>query len=416
MSTQEMPSRTSIFKLTIAVGLGFLGAAGIALMPGGSTAEPFGIREARANGQTAVGTPDGLGGLGGSGGSGGLNGSGGSGGLNGPGTHPVGVHDFTWGNGITALQFREYGQLLCSNKYLQLNDPKGADLKRVGLQNDGNYVANPVFAEHMREPAFNKWFSYVVRDGAPSGTSVVGPDMLGRFIRFKGEGGLTFSWLNNPLLREQRGLILGALSAFVNDNGPMSIVRACKSCSGLNEIIANEGLVSTMDRAKNPKIKPTNDKSHWPLELAFVGECNGNNPKVRIFWSEKLKELLRPQAESSNHAGSSRANSVKIEGHIEDRMCSQPYKKQRLSHCPFEVVDKMDGVCRMNKDNGMVCPVSDQDGGIVFRDATYTFIDPTTTWRAYGLPVHIGIQVGGPTDLPRPPTDTPIRINSPKTR
>ncbi|WP_437586280.1 hypothetical protein [Sorangium sp. So ce1000] len=393
MSTQRMPSKTSIFKLTVAVGLGLLGASGVALMSGGSTAEPFGIRAARADGPFVLGEPGGLG-------------------TNGEViVRPI-EHDFTWGNGITARQFRRYGQLLCSNDHPQLGPPKSAGRRLVvrkpgGSQNVQGYAASPVFATHMGEPDFRKWFTYVVRDGAPSGTAVGGP--LPIPVWFKGEGGLTFSWLNTPLPVEKRSVVLGALSAFVNDNGSMSIVRACGSCSGNSDIIANPGPVSTKDSEKNPKIQPTSDKKDWFLELAFVGKCTAQRnappgPTVIVFWSETLKNVLNMHD--------------KIGSHIQERMCTRAYDEQGADPgpCPFSVVDSMENACTMKQDKGMTCKV-----GGVDRDAAYTFIDPSVTPGKYRLPALV--QSEGRKDLPRPQPEvtTPIKsqpgqVKSPKAR
>ncbi|XXY17587.1 hypothetical protein WME88_56100 [Sorangium sp. So ce216] len=361
MSTQRMSSRTSTFKLTIAVGLGLLGAAGVAPMRGGSTADPFAIREARAQE---------LGGLGG---------------------RPIGGSGFTWGNGITAEQFRKYGTLLCANDDLKLGG---------GLLRDQSHAASPAFAKHMQEPGFRNWFSYLVRDGAPFGAEVSGGIISGLNgagpILFKGKGGLTFNWLNTPLPAEKRSVVLGALSAFANDNGPTTIVRVCNSCSGIDGVIARPGPVSM----NSPKIKRTNEKKDWLLELAFVGECTASPkpnipraPKVHIFWSEQLKKAMNERAN--------------IGAHIQERMCTRAYDEQNAgsSPCPFHVVDSMEKSCKMKEDKGMTCQVSGSD-----RDATYTFIDPSVTWDEYRLPI-LWLQPEKLTDLPRPRPDAQITVN-----
>lgn len=360
MSTQRMPSRASIFKLTISVGLGLLGAAGVALMPGGSTAEPFGIREARADGPGELGE---LGGL----------------------DDIPNVHDFTWGNGITAEEFRKYGNLLCANPDLKLGEHLTGNM----------YVASQVFTAHMGDPGFQKWFRYLVRDVAPSGIKVRGDIPAGSnffSVWFTGEGGLTLSRLNTPLPMipmSARSVVLGSLSAFVNNNGPKDIVRACSACSGLGGISVVEDEESiTPD---NPKIAETNEKKDWLLELAYVARCApsspGRNspltPKVSVFWSQQLEDKLDVLDD--------------LGGHIEERMCTRAYDEQDAgSHwCPFTVVDSMENRCKMKQDKGMLCQIDGQD-----MDATYTFIDPDIAVEKYRLPTWI--EEEGPIDLPRP--------------
>ncbi|WP_437561341.1 hypothetical protein [Sorangium sp. So ce542] len=377
-----------MFKLTIAVGLGLLGAAGVAPMPGRSTAEPFGIREARADGPLE---PDGPGGsfdLGGLDAKGALDGK------------PV-VQDFTWGNGITAEQFRRYGNLLCANTDLKLGVPL----------RDNLYVASEVFAAHMGEPGFDKWFSYLVRDGAPSGTKVRGDFLKGknRFsVWFTGAGGLTSDWLTIPLRMNARSVVLGSLSAFVNDNGPKAIVRACSACSGMHGISASQGSVTP----GNPKIAEANDKKDWLLELAYVAQCAPSStqrnspltPKVSVFWSEQLGQTLKV-LES-------------IGGHIEERMCTRAHDEQDAGPkaCPFKVVGSMKDHCKMKQGMGMSCKIEGQD-----KDATYTFIDPTTAVKKYRLPTRI--EGERPRDLPRPQLEVtpaiqnrPAQVKAPKAR
>lgn len=363
MSTQRKrtSTRMSASRLTIAAGLGLVGAAGYTLMSSGSTGEPFAIQEAMA------------------------------------GDVDAGVANSTWGNGITGEQFRKYGTLLCATQDLKLS----AELKR--FRTGEKHVASPVFDSHMKEPGFRSWFRYAVRDGAPSGTEVIGTVPF-RFKRgdstipvsFKGEGGLTFDWLSAPLRGEKRGVVLGAMSAFINDNGPYTIARICSDCAGKGDVVSAGEAVG----GGNPKMKETRGKG-WIRELAFVGGCGrGNAPVIRVFWSEELRSKL--------------GLLDKIGGHIQERMCSRAYDEQNLSptQCPFEVVGSMESKCKVKQDKGMTCNVNGHD-----MEAAYTFIDSSVTVDNYRLlnikpPVAVNQTLPNdpyPVDLPIPYESLPFR-------
>lgn len=361
MSTQRMSTRMSASRMTIAAGLGLAGAAGYMLMSGGSPQEPFDFVTQQAMAAEVDAGAD-------------------------------GGHGFTWGNGMTGEQFRKYGTLVCANQDLKLSAEQRA------FRTGSKHVASPVFDNHMKEPGFRSWFRYAVRDGAPSGAEVIGMVPL-RFKRgeaeipvsFKGEGGLTFSWLTAPLRAEKRGVVLGALSAFVNDNGPYTIARICSDCAGK----AGVQSASTTVGGGNPGLKSAAGID-WIRELAFVGGCGrGNAPVVRVFWSEELRDKL--------------GLLDKIGGHIQERMCSRAFDEQNLPQiqCPFEVVGSMESKCQMKQDKGMTCKVNGQD-----MDATYTFIDSSVTVDNYRL-VRIRQPVVNPS-LPNDPypVDLPIPYES----
>jgi hypothetical protein len=326
----------STFKLTIAVGLGLLGAAGIGLMPGGSTQDSFLVQEARAD------EPDG--------------GTGGN------------QSDSTWGNGITGLQFKNFAPLLCSSSTPALKADQGGP--------------SAPFAKRMDDGDFRHWFQYVVRDGAPAGTILIGkpakPPYHRIAYRFQGGGGLSINWLNKPLTAVQRSQVLAATAAFVNDGGPETIARYCKDCSGNDGkyIKAVEGGVSST----NPKVTAVG-KAHWLLELAFVGACtpltiNSSTPvpagpKVHVFWSEQLRQKLR-------------ADKGNMQKDLEGRVCSDVYSGQvDPSKCPFAVKGSMEDSCTMDPGGTMTCKV-----GNVSKEAVYTFIEPKLVKpKSYRLPL-----------------------------
>lgn len=358
MSTQRMSTRMSASRMTIAAGLGLAGAAGYMLMSGGSPQEPF----AFVTQQAMAADVD------------------------------AGVHNSTWVNGITGEQFRKYGTLLCAAQ-----EPK-LSVEQRAFRTGSKHVAAPMFENHMKELGFRSWFRYAVRDGAPAGTEVIGtaPFRFGRGeapvpIAFKGGGGLTFSWLTTPLRTAQRNVVLGALSAFVNDNGPYTISRICSDCSGKGDVTSTAQAVG----GGNPKLHEVDGKS-WIRELAFVGGCGrGNAPVVRVFWSEELRTKL--------------GLLDKIGGHIQERMCSRAYDEQNLPaiQCPFEVVGSMESKCKMKQDKGMTCNVNGQD-----TEAVYTFIDSTVTVDNYRLrPVRAPIVNPTIPNDPYPP-DMPIPVES----
>jgi hypothetical protein len=220
------------------------------------------------------------------------------------------------------------------------------------------------------------WLTYVVRDGAPSGQTLI--NSAGS--TFHGGGGFTFDWRHTPLYtsgNDRRAFALGALAPFVNDNGHVDIVRVCEHCIG-NEPVdytgAGGGGVVPLGTAD----VRLSQKSDWILELAFAADCRdtaaGPEPKVNVWWSQKLWSKLAEMPEYRTGTAPEAMGK---------RFCSSVSQGQLdPQKCPFNVVGKMEDLCTIDENRMVRCAGAGTLASAP-QSTTYTFIHQSSVQTAY---------------------------------